>query len=267
MCCPSQHTDTMLHSQLAGQQLSDNDLPVIMEELNKACVKWYNIGMMLQVSLDRLDAIKEEYSNPSDCLRETLKIWLKTYPSHLTWSNIVDALRSYTVGEIKLATDLERKYCLTQNARVAPTYHPVSVTAVPASHMTTLPQFMAPLSQPPVFVPPFSMPSQPHLSHSPPWSASHYSPPPTNQPVSAQLLPPPPAGATHTATPPTVYSQVTPDPTPALSSYIPTPVTASPPHPVLPPSLPSLISGIVPPDTPPTPQPLPVSPTPEHTGR
>ena len=121
LCCPSQHTDTMLHSQLAGQQLSDNDLPVVMEELNKACVKWYNIGMMLRVSLDRLDVIKEQYSNPLDCLRETLKIWLKTYLSHPTWRNIVDALRSYTVGEIKLATDLERKYCLTQNARVAPT--------------------------------------------------------------------------------------------------------------------------------------------------
>ena len=93
------HLNTLIQCQLAGQQLSD-DLPVVMEELNKACVKWYNIGMMLRVSLDRLDTIKEQYSNPSDCLRETLKIWLKTYPSHPTWSNIADALRSDTVGEI-----------------------------------------------------------------------------------------------------------------------------------------------------------------------
>ena len=243
LCCPSQHTDTMLYSQLAGQQLSDNNLPVVMEELNKACVKWYNIGMMLRVSLDRLDTIKEQYSNPSDCLRETLKIWLKTYPSHPTWSNIVDTLRSYTVGEIKLATDLERKYCLTQDTSVAATYHPVSVTAVSASHMTTLPQFMAPLSQPPVFVPPYSMPPQPHPSHLPPWSAQYYSLPPTSQPVSAQLLPPIPARTAHTATPPTMSSQVTPDPTLVPSSYLPTPVTTSPAYPVIPfppPSLPHL---------------------------
>ena len=74
LCCPFQHTDTMLHSQLAVQQLSDKDLPVVIEELNKACVKWYNIGMMLRMSLDRLNVIKEQYSNPSDGLRETLNM-------------------------------------------------------------------------------------------------------------------------------------------------------------------------------------------------
>ena len=253
----------MLHSQLAVQQLSDKDLPVVMEELNKACVKWYNIGMMLRVSLDRLDVIKEQYSNPSDCLRETLKIWLKTYPSHPTWRNIVDAIRSDTVGEIKLATDLERKYCLTQDTSVAPTYHPVLVTAVPASHMTTQPQFMAPLSQPPVFIPPYSMPPQPHPSHLPPLSVQYYSPSPTSQPVSAQLLPPPPAGTTHTATPPTVYSQTTSGHTLGPSSYLPTHVTGSP---VVPPPLPSLISSSISPDTPPTPQPSTVTPPPVHTG-
>ena len=88
----------MLHSRLAGQQLlSDNDLPVVMAELNKVGVKWYNIGMMLRVKLNRLDSIKEQYSNPSDCLRETLKIWLRNYPPPPTWSNIVDVLRNDTV--------------------------------------------------------------------------------------------------------------------------------------------------------------------------
>ena len=55
---PHLNTDTMLNSQFAGQQLSDIDLPVIIEELNRVCVKWYDIGMMLQVKLNRLDAIK-----------------------------------------------------------------------------------------------------------------------------------------------------------------------------------------------------------------
>ena len=30
-----------------------------MDELNKACAKWYNIGMMLPVEIGRLDSIKE----------------------------------------------------------------------------------------------------------------------------------------------------------------------------------------------------------------
>ena len=257
----------MLHSQLAVQQLSDKDLPVVMEELNRACVKWYNIGMMLRVSLDRLDTIQEQYSNPLDCLRETLKIWLKTYPSHQTWSNIVDTLRSNTVGEIKLATDLEHKYCLTQDTSVAATHHPVSVTAGAASLMATLPQVMAPLPQPLVFVPPYSMQTQSHPSHPPPWSASHYSPTPTSQPMSTQLLPPLSSGTAHTATPSTVYSQVTSGHTLVPSSYLPTPVTASPPYPVLPPPPPSsLISCSTSPHTSPTPQPSTATPPPVHTG-
>ena len=73
----------MSHSQPAGQQLSVYDLGMVMDELNKACIKWYNIGMQLGVEIYRLDAIKEQYDNPSDCLRETLKTWLKKHtPSH-----------------------------------------------------------------------------------------------------------------------------------------------------------------------------------------
>ena len=236
-----------------------------MEELNTACVKWYDIGMMLRVKLNRLDAIKEQYSNPPYCLRETLKLWLKIYPPHPMWSNIVDALRSKTVSETKLAADLEQRYCSTQDTSVAATHHTVPVKAVakPQAHilMTTLSQFMAPLSQPPVSVPLYSV--QPHPSYPPPWSAPHCypPPPPTSYPVSAQLLPPPSPG---TATPPTMYSQVTPGPT---SSYLPTPMIASRPYQVLLPSPSFLITDSTPHDTPPIPQPPTVSPPPEYTGR
>ena len=259
---------TLLHSQFAGQQLSDIDLPVVMEELNTACVKWYDIGMMLRVKLNRLDAIKEQYSNPSDCLRETLKMWLKIYPPHPTWSNIVDALRSNTVGETKLSADLEEKYCSTQDTSVAATHHPVSVTAVAESQahilMTTLPPFMDSLSQPPVFFPPYSMPPQSHPSHPQPWFVPYYYyPPPTGYPVSAQLLSPHSSGTAYTATPPTMYSQVTPGPT---SSYLPTPMIESRPYQVLP-SPSSFITDSTPHDTPPTPQPLTVCPPPQCTGR
>ena len=267
---PHFNTDTMLHSQFAGQQLGDIDLPVIMEELNTACVKWYDIGMMLRVKLNRLDAIKEQYSNPSDCLRETLKMWLKIYPPHPLWSNIVDALRSDTVGETKLAADLKQKYCSTQDTVIAATHHPVSVTAVAASQphilVTTLPQFMAPLSQLPIFVPPYSMQAQPQPSHSPPWSASYYSSPPTSYPMSAQFLPPPPSRTVHTPILPT-DSHVLPGPTLVPSSYsVPTSTTGSLPHPILPSPLPSFVSDSTLQDTPPTPHPPTVTLPPEHIG-
>ena len=81
----------MSRSQSAGQQLSVNDLPVVMEELNDTRVKWYDIGLQLCMSVGTLDAIKEHHDDPSHCLRETLKTWLKTCPSS-TWKNIVDTL-------------------------------------------------------------------------------------------------------------------------------------------------------------------------------
>ena len=57
------------------------------------------------MSVGTLDAIKEQYDDPSHCLRETLKTWLKTCPSLPTWKNIVYALRSSAVGEVRLAAE------------------------------------------------------------------------------------------------------------------------------------------------------------------
>ena len=105
----------IFHCQSAGQQLSANDLLVVMEELSDVRAKWYDLGLQLHISIGTLDAIKEDCHSTSDCLRETLKTWLKTCPSPPTWSNIVDALRSNTVGEVRLAADLEHKYCSTQH--------------------------------------------------------------------------------------------------------------------------------------------------------
>ena len=72
----------MSSSQPAGQQhLCVDDLHVVMEGLNDVIAKWYNIGVQLGVSVGVLTAIKKQYLNdPTDCLRETLTTWLKSYP-------------------------------------------------------------------------------------------------------------------------------------------------------------------------------------------
>ena len=221
----------MFHCQLAGQQLSINDLSVVMEELNDVRAKWYNIGLQLHVSVGTLDAIKEQYDDLSHCLRETLKTWLKTSPSPPTWSNIVDALRSSTVGEVRLAADLEHKYCSPQD--IAATHqHTPPVPAIPPSQphtWTTLPpQSTVPLMQPPPFASPYSVPPQSHPSHLPPWSVPHYYPPPSSHPVATPSLPPPPSGAASIATSLSAHSQLPqlpPDPTPSVP---PTPVPVQP---------------------------------------
>ena len=138
-----------------------------MEELNNVRAKWYNIGLQLHVSVGTLDAVKEQYDDLSHCLRETLKTWLKTCPSAPTWSNIVDALRSSTVGEVRLAADLEQKYYSQQDI-AASHQHAPPVSAIPPSQThtwTPAPQSSVPLTHPLAFDSSYSMRPQSHPSH------------------------------------------------------------------------------------------------------
>ena len=139
------YTDVTSCSQPADQQLSVNDLHVIMEELADVRAKWYNIGIQLGVNVGTLKAIEKQYSDPSDCLRETLMTWLKAYPPPHTWSKVLEALRTKIVGEAKLAVDLEQKYYTTQDgSTAAPTLSPQSTISSPISGNSTPPD--APLT-------------------------------------------------------------------------------------------------------------------------
>ena len=242
----------------AVKQLGVDDLPVLVEKLNDTRVKWYEIGLQLGVSVGTLNAIKKDYNSTSDCLRETLTIWLKTSPSPPTWNNIVDILRRSTVGEVRLAADLVQKYCSTQDTSVAATsvaatHHHAPPAPSQADTQTTMPQqspsqahappappvlmsqaltqtttphqsTISP-TQPPVLAYSVTPPSQPpHWSAvtSPPWSLPYYYLPHTSYPLSTPFsLTPPPSGVA-TASIHLSYSQpsqVTPtSPRPLLSS-------------------------------------------------
>ena len=126
------------HSQLAGQQLRENNLLKfnVMEELADVRAKWYNIGLGLGLSVGTLDGIKADHSNTSDCLREALKTWLKNLPPP-TWSKVLEALRTQTVAEASLAAHLEHKYCSALDpAQPSTSQHPTSETVQTA----TIPQ-------------------------------------------------------------------------------------------------------------------------------
>ena len=193
-----------------------------------------------------LDAIKEQYDDPSRCLRETLKTWLKTCPSIPTWKNIVDALRSSTVGEVRLATDLEQNYCSTQDTA---THHHVSpATPSQALTLTTPPtQYTIPPTQPLVLASYSGTP----LSHPPPWSAPYYYSPHTSYPLYTPFtLTPPPSGVATASVHP--YSQV-PQVIPTSSRPLLPSVPSLPTTPQLPTTLPQYPSPpsltTIPPDT------------------
>ena len=110
-----------------------------MEELADVRAKWYNIGLGLGLSVGTLNSIETERNNTSDSLRATLMKWLNAYSPPPTWSKVVEALRTKTVDEARLAAHLECKYCSSKPvsssycstldpAQLSTSQHPTSET-------------------------------------------------------------------------------------------------------------------------------------------
>ena len=86
------------------------NLKNLLDELADILDKWHVLGLQLELKEGTLKAIESDYpKNSRDCLREMLSTWLKIEP-RATWHTLCAALRSRTVGEEKLANDLEAKY-------------------------------------------------------------------------------------------------------------------------------------------------------------
>ena len=99
----------------SAPSLSLDDLGDVLEETLASSAKWYKIGIRLKVPVDKLDGIRSQFSDPGDQLCEMLKEWLKgAAGSRPTWEALVEALGSQTVGEPKLADQLEAKYCQSE---------------------------------------------------------------------------------------------------------------------------------------------------------
>ena len=91
-------------------ELNVDDLYTVWDAVYDVQSKCYDIGIMLKVPVGTLGSIRAEYSKSSDQLREILTVWLKT-ATQRTWQTLADALKSRIVGEPKLASDIEAKYC------------------------------------------------------------------------------------------------------------------------------------------------------------
>ena len=92
---------------LAGTALTLN---TIFSALHSASHKWFNIGLRLHVPISRLNIIETDGHGVEERMRTMLDHWLNnaTVPS---WIVLVDTLKSPTVGESRLAKELEERYC------------------------------------------------------------------------------------------------------------------------------------------------------------
>ena len=89
-------------------------MSLVTQELTAVREKWQYIGEELGVDQYSLRYISTKHSDPGDCLREVLRMWLRKCAT--TWKHIVDVLRTPHIGESHLADHLEAKYCFCELA-------------------------------------------------------------------------------------------------------------------------------------------------------
>ncbi len=89
-------------------QLSDKNLTEVYESVLNVATKWYDLGLSLQISVDKLKGIKSHCSDDQSCLREMLTHWLQTSRS-CTWIDIYNGLTSDAVQRMDIARSIRVK--------------------------------------------------------------------------------------------------------------------------------------------------------------
>ena len=100
--------------------LSINCLHDLLNKIWEASSKWYNIGLGLELSINELDAIRQQEELLQDRFREMLKKWLRTVNPNK--SQLIEALKQPSVGHQQLAEALH-------------TWVPPATTAQADNHM------------------------------------------------------------------------------------------------------------------------------------
>ena len=90
-------------------ELTSNDLPLLLNTLNPIASKCFALGLQWGLTYPQMRKIEDNYGKSEDQLREIISERLRQ-EQPLTWPDIVRALRAESVGENRLASELEHKY-------------------------------------------------------------------------------------------------------------------------------------------------------------
>ena len=87
--------------------------PILTELLDKVAAeardKWKIVGLQLNIEDHQLTAISRSHQDDAiDCYREVFSLWERRRDPPFTWATITNALRTPSVGEDNLASELER---------------------------------------------------------------------------------------------------------------------------------------------------------------
>ena len=84
----------------------------LVEELHDVKTKWKIIGTQLEIPRATLQSIEANNHDTEEAFTEMMHEWLQrsTDPAP-SWSAIVEALRSRSVGEVRLAKNIKINHC------------------------------------------------------------------------------------------------------------------------------------------------------------
>ena len=89
--------------------LNSENLKKLCDLLWNAKEKWLDLGFQLNIPLDQLKLIKEEYSDINACFREMLMLWLEMTNPIPSWDGLISALSHDSVRCGDLATEIKEK--------------------------------------------------------------------------------------------------------------------------------------------------------------
>ena len=89
------------------------DVRILSSELSAVQTKWYEIGVQLGITTDKLDTFQEDRNTTTRCFLATLKYWVDGNTDvPVSWESIIKVLNGPFVNEPALANYLQRKYCV-----------------------------------------------------------------------------------------------------------------------------------------------------------
>ena len=87
-------------------------LKTVFSALHSVSHKWFSIGLQLDVPISRLNIIEADGLGVEKRMRTMLHYWLNNATElRQSWKLLVDALKAPTVGESRLANELEKQHC------------------------------------------------------------------------------------------------------------------------------------------------------------
>ena len=94
---------------MAGTALT---LKTVFNALHSVSYKWSDIGLQLDVPAFQLNIIEADSTGVKKRLQAMLDYWMNNAVDPLpSWEVLVNALKAPTVGESRLARELEERYC------------------------------------------------------------------------------------------------------------------------------------------------------------